>query len=348
MTDARTWQKRLLAIQESPRFLAKKVCWGLQLASQIFAFFARRRVRRYQQGKKKSYKASVPVISVGNLSVGGTGKTPMVAYLLRRLSRYKMAVLTRGYKAKHSLKNDEVLLLEREFPDVRCLVGANRVENCQKMEQQGPVEGFILDDGFQHLRLQRDLDLVLIDALMPLSLANPLPAGFLRESPDALRRASLIVLTHANQTNLEQLLSLRQWVQQYTTSPILLAAHELRGWRDTQGISYPKDAFVGKEVVACCALGNPESFRKTVESAGGLLKDFCVFPDHYSYTRQDLEQIWKQYPKTPLLTTGKDIVKLHPLWKNGETLLVEALLELIILEGESILNEKIHQCGFVF
>ncbi|MEK7484552.1 MAG: tetraacyldisaccharide 4'-kinase [Planctomycetota bacterium] len=347
MSNAQIWQTRLLRIHQSSRFFWKICRCVLLKASRLFAFFARRRVQEYLQGSKKRYKASVPVISVGNLSVGGTGKTPMVAYLLRKLASKKMVILTRGYKAKNSGKNDEVLLLEREFPQTRCYVGANRVENCQHAEQTGSVDGFILDDGFQHLRLQRNLDIVLIDALMPLTLAHTLPAGFLREPPEALARADIILVSHANQTTPEQIQKMKQWIQQYTSSPICLAGHELQGWRDLAGQEYPIEAFSDQPILACCALGNPESFRKTLEGARVLLKKFFVFPDHYAYTRHDLERIWKHSPKTPLLTTGKDIVKLRPLWKNGETLIVEALLKLTILEGESILEQKIQHSGFV-
>lgn len=310
-------------------------------ASSIFSFFAQQRVRRYLKHSEKQYRPSRPVISVGNISVGGTGKTPLIAYLLDFFSDQKVVVLSRGYKSGEQAKNDEVLLLERDFPHQICRVGANRVQNCQHSERTDSPDLFLLDDGFQHLKLTRTLDLVLYDALMPKELAYPIPAGLLREPLSALKRADLLIITHADQLFPQEQSALKAWLQHYTLAPICLAQHQILGWRDLQGQEYAKDYFQDQFVLACCAIGNPEGFRKSLLKLKINVQDFFIFPDHHHYSPEEMQHIFQKYPQVPLLTTGKDMVKLKKI-APSEIFLYEAILKIELFEGEDFLKKSLN------
>src|SRR5262245_1460980 len=173
---------------------------ALRAASVPYGWGVRLRNRLYDRGWKRVARAPVPVVSVGNLTLGGTGKTPCVEYICRyyRSLDLRVAVLSRGYGAEHG-PNDEALVLEENLPDVPHLQGADRVALARTAVEELESEVLVLDDGLQHRRLARDLDVVLVDATAPWGHGFLFPRGLLREAAGGLRRAGVVVLTRCDQ-----------------------------------------------------------------------------------------------------------------------------------------------------
>src|SRR5205085_8615835 len=178
---------------------------GLRLISVPYSWGSRLRNWWYDRGWKDSRRLSVPVVSVGNLTLGGTGKTPCVEYVVRfyRERNLRVAILSRGYGSERG-RNDEALVLEENLPDVPHLQGADRAALAATAVEELESEVLVLDDGFQHRRLARDLDLVLIDATNPWGHGYLFPRGLLREPVSSLRRANIVVLTRCDQASKEE------------------------------------------------------------------------------------------------------------------------------------------------
>lgn len=269
-------------------------------------------------------RVGVPVISVGNLTVGGTGKTPCVEYVakLLREQELQIALLSRGYGAEAG-RNDEAMVLEENLPDVPHLQGADRVELARTAIEELESECLILDDGFQHRRLGRDLDIVLIDASDPWSGGYLLPRGGLREPRSRLSRAGLILLTRVDQA--VDLPKLRAEVAKYAPGkPVAESVHrpvELVNGTESR----PAGDLAGKTVGAFCGLGNPAAFRRTLTDLGATVAEWKEYPDHHPYSRADVDELTRWAGTLPvgacIVTTQKDWVKLRvselagrPVW----------------------------------
>ncbi len=270
----------------------------------------------YDLGWSKASRAAVPVISIGNISVGGTGKTPMVEFVCRVLrdQGVRVATLSRGYGGSTGL-NDEGLVLDQNLPDVPQLQNPDRVELARIAVEELEMEILVLDDGFQHRRIHRDLDLVLIDALDPFGQGALLPGGLLREPIRSLRRADCILLTRADQVQPETRALIRTEIERFAGSiPIVEARHAPQDLIDAEGRSETLDQVQGASVAAFSGIGNPGAFRTTLEQLGAELTAFRVFPDHHRYDRNDVESLrhWASESGASLvLTTQKDSVKLR-------------------------------------
>jgi tetraacyldisaccharide 4'-kinase len=258
----------------------------------------------------------VPVVSVGNLSLGGTGKTPCVEYAARfyREMGIQVAILSRGYGGD-SGRNDEAMVLEENLPDAPHLQGVNRVELAGTAVEELEAELLVLDDGFQHRRLHRDLDIVLIDATRPPSRDYMFPRGTLREPAGSLKRAGAIALTRCDQVSSEEVDSLRRWVaRRCRDKPIAATEHrpaELLGGEKAESLELLRS----RAVAAFCGIGNPAAFRRTLESLGANVTEFRTFADHHNYTREDVDDLGRWAEKLPadamIATTQKDWVKLR-------------------------------------
>ena len=306
------------------------------------------------------YVKRVPcsVISVGNLTIGGTGKTPMVAYLARLAAALdrRPLIVSRGYGARPGRLNEEARELERLVPGVPHVQNADRYRAIVDWRTRHACDLVILDDGFQHRRLARDLDIVLVDALRPFGFGRVLPRGLLREPLSALRRADVIVVTRAELVAAAELARLKRDLEPRLRpgTPILVAEHRPTALVMLDGSRRPPESLRGQNVAAACAIGNPEAFRLTVEHLGARVALFETFRDHHPYAPADLagliEAARTAGAKT-LVTTGKDSVKWLPLMEGqaaAPSVEIGALeVEMALVEGEDLLRGRVAALGAV-
>jgi len=295
----------------------------LLLASWPYSAAMRMRRRMYRWGLLASRRAGVPVISVGNLTTGGTGKTPMVAWVVWRLRQagLRPAVLTRGYKAIGA-RSDEASLLE-ELTRCPVVVDGDRLRGAAAALAAG-AEVLVMDDGFQHRRLRRDLDIVLIDSTNPFGYGHCLPRGLLREPPAALKDADAIVLTHSDAAPAERLERLRDRLVRLAPSATLHAAVHKPLRVLSRDEAMPLDSLAGRKICAFCGIGNPESFFRLLGELNARLVHRRAFEDHVNYTPQLIESFRGEILRCEaevLVTTQKDAIKLtgaelgRPLWQ---------------------------------
>ena len=289
-------------------------------------------------------EASLPVISIGNITVGGTGKTPLVQYLvgLLREEGAVPAVLTRGYRGDSEFADEPAML--RASTAAMVVVNPHRWAGAKKAATDG-ADVCVLDDGFQHVRLARDLDIVAVDATCPLGYGHLLPRGLLREPVSALRRADAIVLTRCDQAGPGELRAisgkLRLLAPRALLAESVLAPSGLRG---AEGQLVGPQELVGRKVWAFCGLGNPAGFYRTLTDLGAELAGRTTFNDHHAYSQKDIDSLVAQCGSagaSMLVTTAKDAVKL-PRWLD-RTAIRSLEVELRITAGEPALKERISQ-----
>jgi tetraacyldisaccharide 4'-kinase len=300
---------------------------GLAAAAWPYAAAVRLRNLAYDRGWRRPRRAAVPVISVGNLTVGGSGKTPFVEHVAAHYRRrgLRVAVLSRGYGGAGG-PNDEARVLEANLPDVPHLQGADRAALARTAVEELESEVLVLDDGFQHRRLARDLDVVLIDATDPWGGGRLLPRGLLREPPSSLRRAGLVALTRCDQAPPDDLARLRRDAGRLAPgAPVVETVHEPAELVNSEGEAAPVESLRGRPVAAFCGLGNPAAFRRTLAACGADVRAWDEYPDHHPYTRADVAGLDARARGLPpdgfALTTQKDLVKVdisrlggRPLW----------------------------------
>lgn len=310
----------------------------LGLAEIPYSWAMRWRNRRYDHGASEIHRVGVPVISVGNLSLGGTGKTPLVEWVAKfyRQQGRRVSIVSRGYGAEQGGRNDEALELELALPDVPHLQDPDRVAAAQIAVEELETQLILLDDGFQHRRLGRDLDIVLLDATEPFGFGHVFPRGTLREPLAGLARAQVVVLSRADMVDEAQRTSIRQRVErlapQATWCEVL---HKPSGLLDASGNESPVDANPELRVAAFCGIGNPVGFRHTLQTLGYQPESWREFPDHHSYTRDDVATLSRWAEGADLvLCTRKDLVKLAVL-QLGQTPLRAVSVQLEFCAGEA-------------
>ncbi|UCG17170.1 MAG: tetraacyldisaccharide 4'-kinase [Phycisphaerales bacterium] len=291
----------------------------LRGASMLYGAAVSLRNRRYDRSPSAVARLPVPVISIGNITTGGTGKTPLVMEVVRRLCDrgLRPAVVSRGYKARAGGPGDELLLLRRRLGDVPCIAAPDRLAGGRLALQRYGANVIVLDDAFQHRRIARDLDVVVIDATCPFGHGRLLPGGLLREPLRELRRASLLVVSRADQVSAEQLTSIDTTLEAHAPSVRRIrSAHRPATLVRIDGVETrlePED--IGRSY--CFAgIGNPASFRNIVARMGIEIADVRWWPDHHAYRRRDaaaLQGAAHDCGAAVLLTTEKDAVKLAAL-----------------------------------
>lgn len=293
----------------------------------------------YDRGWKHATRVAAPVISVGNLTTGGTGKTPVVAWAVQRLQGWGLTpgILSRGYGRMDATGNDEKLVLDQLCPGVPHIQQPDRAAAAQMLITNHGCDVLLLDDGFQHRRLARDLDLVLIDALQPWGYGSLLPRGLLREPRSALRRAHLIGLTRADQVDSETRERMRQEIAAATAAPVVEIAFVPTGLVNTAGTRAPLSRLHETTLGACCGIGHPQAFRRTLTARGAppTPERFRAYPDHHRYTPADLADLagWVRATGIEVLVvTQKDLVKL-PLTHIGRAELWALEISVEFLSG---------------
>lgn len=326
------------------------VLWWCSLwyAAAIWA-----RLRLYGMGVFSSVGVDVPVICVGNITTGGTGKTPAVAHVVKLLQSWghKPAVVSRGYRSGED-GNDEKAMLEQHVEGVILVENPDRVAAARDAMKQG-ADVIVMDDGFSHLRLKRDLDVLLFDSLNPFGYARWLPRGLLREPINSVRRAEFAILTRADVATPERLRDLEDTVRcKGFAGDLAHAAHRPSGLRrlnanDTEEVEWLRD----RQIAAFCAIGHPRGFLRTLQSTGAKMAEahFCELDDHAHYNPGEIALVTKTLEQAKgdgvevAICTAKDAVKLKgadfplPVWvldvefdiTRGEDLLHAALKKVL-------------------
>lgn len=295
----------------------------LRLPAALFAGVARLRGALYDRRWLAVHEVETPVVSVGNLTAGGTGKTPFAVWLTQRFVArgLRPGLLSRGYRPRGArggdptAPNDEARLLAAALPGVPHVEDPDRVRGAAALERLG-VDIIVLDDGFQHRRLGRDLDLVLVDASRPFGLAPSapgaapvvacLPRGLLREPPRALSRADTLVLTRADSVPPEALAALRVTLARWAPGvPQALAVHRPTALRALVGPGRALAWLAGREVDLVSGIGNPAAFERTVTSLGAVVGEHRRFRDHADFGADELTGLGRR----PVLVTAKDAAR---------------------------------------
>jgi len=311
----------------------------LYLLSLPYGWAVKARTFFYVNGLFKTRRLPCPVISVGNITVGGTGKTPLVMALAKGLMDrgVRVAILSRGYRRSATsgsivsdsqtillspeASGDEPYLLAKNLPGIPVLVGKDRFTQGQGAIQRFGVQGLILDDGFQHLRLHRDLNIALLDSRTGFGGGHLLPRGILREPLTHLRRAHLVLLTKVEQ--MDACSSLEAEVREaHPSVPIFHSFYEPVCLVGPDGEQERIESLKGKKVFAFSGIAQPESFTLLLRKLGMNVAKEVAFPDHYRYTMKDLSWIEKEGREMDgVVTTEKDMVKLSnsgvsrlPIW----------------------------------
>ncbi len=322
---------------------------GLQALEWPYSAAVRWRNYRFDSGRQAAHRVAVPVISVGNLTLGGTGKTPFVEWLARWFRQHdvRVALVSRGYKARAARANDEALELAARLPDVPHVQDANRVRAAKKAIAEFGAQLIILDDGFQHRRLARDLDIVLVDALEPFGFEHVFPRGTLREPLEGWQRANAIVLTRSDLVDDSRRAAIHQRARAIAPRATWAeAAHVPYALVSIDGQERPLDALAGQAVAAFCGIGNPAAFRQSLARCGYRTVAMRALSDHFAYPAAEIQALarWSDEQQVAaVLCTCKDLVKLaewpgeRPLWAlaarmqfvAGESQLAELLQPLL-------------------
>lgn len=300
----------------------------LRVLSWVYGLFSIIRNWAYDKGYFRSFRSSVPVVSVGNIVAGGTGKTPLVRMLSKYLSEsVSLAIVSRGYRSKaekmespvflsrgkelfysSAFCGDEPCLLARALPGVSVIVGRDRLKAVD-MAEKGGASMAILDDGMQHRRLQRDVELVVVDMAVPLGYGSFLPYGLLRESPRALSRADMVFVNRVKDRKC--FCAAKEKLRRYTEAPIVGTRVAADGLFDCKGNEIGISG--GKKVGIFCGIADPHAFRETVKDLECDIVEELYFPDHIEASQEELLWFSKRCHASGaelLLCTEKDAIKL--------------------------------------
>jgi len=343
------WRFDRFLYQRDKSFWTRILLTPLYLLSLPYGWAVRLRGSAYSIGLLRGKRLSCPVISVGNITVGGTGKTPLVMALARRLMEREIsvAILSRGYRGRKASgsvvsdgqkilltpeeSGDEPHLMARSLKGIPILVGKDRFVTGQMALQRFGIRGFLLDDGYQHLRLRRDLDIVLIDSRIGFGDHHLLPRGILREPLSGLRRAQVFILTKVEDP--EGCKPLEARLREIHPGAEICHSHYVptglvgpkEEWEEIGGVK-------GKKAFALSGVADPKYFSFLLRKCGLEIVGERIFPDHHSYRSEDLTSIKETVNKFDyLVTTEKDMVKLFK-FKIGPVPLRALRIELKIWE----------------
>lgn len=315
-----------------------------------------------------SFRSSLKVLSIGNITLGGSGKTPFVEWLAQRVSGegHRAAVLIRGYKTTREANSfvslnyyaygDEASMLKESLSEeISVLTGKDRIKKVKALQNEGGYDTLILDDGFQQWGLKRDLDIVTIDATNPFGNGLLLPAGHLREDVRSLKRADVLCLTRVYETGLESRQKLEQFIKKINPRALFIeAVHEPQHLYLLESLRFlsmesriPLENLKDKDVSLCCGIANPGSFLRLIEGIGArvALKNF--FQDHHVFSRDELIKMKTECQEQGirrLITTEKDAPRLSgapALFKHSSVEILVLKISLKIVKGEEALDERL-------
>lgn len=306
------------------------------------------RNRRFDSGRRETIHCGVPVISIGNLTTGGTGKTPLVRYVARKLREQdlRVALVSRGYGATAGAESDEAMELAWALPDVPHLQNADRVQSARIAVEELESQVILMDDGFQHRRLHRDLDIVVLDATCPFGYDHLLPRGLLREPVESLLRADVAILSRSDAVTAGQREAIRTRVMAIHPRLIwAVAVHRPKALLNWPGDVQAIETLQGRSVAVLSGIGNPEAFVATVKQCAADVIDVMSLPDHDAFAPDTVARIrdWITHlgdRVSEVVCTHKDLVKLQTDRLGGKPLRA-ILIEIELVEGQAALDEAI-------
>lgn len=331
----------------------------LGFAAAGYSITVRARNFLYSKEWLKVHRADAVVISIGNITVGGTGKTPLVIWLCKEIisdskfqsSNSQCAILTRGYKSRAQETKDyrdEPAILTESCPGVKVIVNPDRVAGAAEAVGNFGSNTLIMDDGFQHRRLVRDLDIVAIDATRPFGYGKMLPAGLLREPVISLKRANVVVITRCDQIAETELSEIERKLQ--TINPNMIISRSIHAPTSVKSMDNKEislEHLKDKKIYAFCGIGNPDTFLNTIKTIGFKLVGSKVYNDHHHYTNDCLADIYEQaeHLKADLiLTTQKDWTKISKLASAKKDIPLAYIgIEIKFLAGEDKLRDLIER-----
>lgn len=337
--------------------------WFLKPLSWIWENVYRLRRSGYEYGFLKRASFQAPVISVGNLTFGGTGKTPMILWLSDYMASLELTpvVLTRGYKGQLEkgsglLKSgqrfrlnphdygDEPLMIAGKMKKGAVIVGRERARNLERFFPEVLPDVVLLDDGFQHLQIHRSFNIVLFDATMALERYHTAPQGYLREGLSALKDADAIVISRADLVSEADKANLRRMLSRhYHHTPVLceVAFKPIGLFDGFDAYHFRADELQGKDVVAVTAIASPDSFYRTLETHGARIVERTSFPDHHFFTSSDVNELLHQATRhgAMVVCSEKDMVKLRRVSQDPRLLFLKVQLE--FLSGEDSLKNAL-------
>jgi tetraacyldisaccharide 4'-kinase len=345
---------------ERPGLAGAALAAPLCLAEALFRAAAALRGGLYDAGLLRAARAEAPVVSIGNLAVGGAGKTPATLAVAARLAARgrTVAVLSRGYGAAAggarvvsdgerilldaAAGGDEPVLLARRLPGARVLCGPRRAELARTAVRDLGADALLLDDGFQHRRLARDLDVVVLDAARPFGNGRLLPAGPNREPRSALRRAGLAWLSRVDQAEGAALATLRALARELTGRDPVESRHAPRDVLDgALERRFGAEALRGRRVLLLAGIARPAGFRRTLEAMGAEVIAERVFPDHHRFTADEVEGVLRAAEAGRcelVVTTEKDAVRLPPA-AAADPRVRAVRIDAEILRGADVLDD---------
>ncbi|MGV8058438.1 MAG: tetraacyldisaccharide 4'-kinase [Smithellaceae bacterium] len=331
----------------------------LYVISLLYRLIITLRNRLYDRNIFQEIKLPCPVISVGNITVGGTGKTPCVIWIAQMLQKkgFKPAVLSRGYGGKNSqpvnivsdgdkilvdsaTAGDEPYLIARSLPGIPVFTGPQRILTGKNAIDNFGVNVLICDDAFQHRQIFRNINLVLLDSQSPLGNGHMLPRGSLREPVTELRRADAIILTRTDETK-----KTNEIIGELACAsdiPVFVSSHKPVDAvkRDNSG-QLQLTELKGKKVCAFAGIAKPDSFKKAISATGAQILSFDIFPDHHRYTKKELENIHNNFLKNNgdlLITTEKDGMRLQEFPEFSKDIYLLRIKLEIVPDGDSLKN----------
>jgi tetraacyldisaccharide 4'-kinase len=334
-------------------------CWSslirllLSALTPVYRLAIAIRNRRFDRAEANQStlikSVGVPVISVGNLTTGGTGKTPFVIYVCELIASlgWKAGIVSRGYGARgEQLANDEALELAFRLPAVPHVQSPDRYRAAQTAVSEYGAQVVVLDDGFQHRQLRRDLDIVLIDCTNPFGFNRLLPRGLLREPLSSLRRCQVIVLTRCELVSDQTRQELVAQVSRLNSSALIVLARTVPGaWLQFDGSQHPLNDLFEADAYLFCGIGNSDAFFSNLHRLGIRESGRRCFPDHHAFSDQDLEQIGstaRNCGASAIICTHKDLVKVRNIELNGLPV-YSLLIETELLTGQEELLKRVRQ-----
>lgn len=318
------------------------------------------RIRRslYEYGIIKKDYFRVPILSVGNLTFGGTGKTPLIIWFIKKFEEMEVVpvVLTRGYKGNLENKSgilkgnqrfrlnpqeygDEPLLISQYLKKGSVIVGKKRANNLRKYFHEVEPDVVLLDDGFQHIQLYRSFNVVLFDALLPLESYVTAPLGYLREGLTALKDADAILISRADQVDSEKIDALLDLLSPHSRRDVILGKIKYRP-SGFYNCFYDKVMDVsdinGKNIIALTAIASPESFYRMLEQYGATIVEKFEYPDHHFFTTEDIDNILISSIKNNaiIISSEKDMVKIKRISQEVKILFMDIQVEFMSGEEE--------------